>query len=244
MYDHWLPDRRRRVTTKVYKSFLHEPTQFTRPRLFRRNGQEVEIVEINDPEVLPVFWDLKKIKEEFSGDDFYTDREDSGLDGFSYDRSRTTPCYLYPLCFTGNLGNFQAHGPMHRMRGLIDALNRAFSGPALTGGGMQSYIFLSHDYRYSGFRNQESTKSKLSGFFGGVYRRGAIAEKKYLALKKDLEIDLPHVRFAKTIADIQPKSKCQRVETTWHVSLDELNEEDQTTEYVGLTATCFYRDRV
>jgi hypothetical protein len=201
-------------------------------------------VEIKDPEVLPAFWDLKKIKEEFAGDDLYTDTEDSELDGFSYDRSKTTPCYLYPLCFTGNLGNFQAHGPIPRMRGLISALNRSLSGTALTSGGMQSYLFMSHDYRNKGYRNQESTKTKVTGLFAGVYRRGAIAEKKYLALKKDLEIDLPHVRFQKTIADIQPKSKCQRVETTWHVALDELNEEDQTTEYVGFTSSCLYHHRL
>jgi hypothetical protein len=94
MYDHWLPDRRCRVTTATYKSFLLEPTQFTRPRLFRKNGQEVEIVEIKDPEVLPVFWNLKKIKQEFSGENLYTDTEDSELDGFSHDCPRTTPCYL------------------------------------------------------------------------------------------------------------------------------------------------------
>jgi len=53
-------------------------------------------------------------------------------------------------------------------------------------------------------------------------------------------IDLPHVHFAKPIPDIQPKSKHQWVETTWHVSLDELKAEDQTTEYVDFTAICFY----
>ena len=197
-------------------------------------------MDILNPEVLPVFWDLKKVKQEFAGEDLYTEAKDSVLDGFSYDRSRTTPCYLYPLCFTGNLGNFQAQGPMHCMRGLVDAVNHSLSGPALTSGGVQSYLFILHDYRYGGSQNQESTKTKLTGFFAGVYRQGAIAEKKYLALKKDLTIDLPHVRFAKTIANIQPKSKHQRVETTWHVSLDELKAEDQTTEYVDFTAICFY----
>jgi hypothetical protein len=129
------------------------------------------------------------------------------------------------------------------MRGLIGAVNRSLSGPALTSGGMQLYILISHDYRHGGSQNQESTKTKLSGFFSGVYRHGAIAEKKYLALKKDLEIDLPHARFAKTIAGIQSKSKRQRVETTWHVALDELNEEDQTTKYVYFAEICFYRNR-
>jgi len=170
MYDHWLPDRRRRVTTKIYKSFLHEPTQFTRPRLFRQNGREVEIVEIKDPEVLPVFWDLKKIKEEFAGNDFYTDRDDSGLDGFSYDCSRTTPCYLYPLCFTGNLGNFQAHGPMHRMLGLIDALNRSFSGPALpvVECSRTSSCRMTTDTQDSGIKNllKPSSLDSLLGFIG------------------------------------------------------------------------------
>jgi hypothetical protein len=231
MYDHWLPDRRRRITTNTYKSFLNNINQFTRPRLFTKDGEEVEIVNIEDPEVLPVLWNLKRLKEEFVGEDVEMVPEDAEPYGISYDRSKTTKCYVYPLCFTGNFGNFQSHGPMHCMLGHIDAINRSLSGPGLTAGGMQGYLRDAHDYRAGGAKNQESTKTAVTGFIGGVYRRGAVAESKYRALKRDLEVDLPHARFAKTVAETQPKFRCQRVENVWHISLDKLAPEDQNTEY-------------
>jgi hypothetical protein len=148
-------------------------------------------VDIHDEEVLPVLWDLKRIKEEFAGEDLDMDPEDAELCGISYERSKTIPCYIYPLCFTGNMGNFQSHGPMHCMLGKIDVINRSLSGPALTAGEMQGYLLDAHVFQSRGAKNQESTKGRVTGFLAGVYRRGAHTERKYLALKKDLEADLP-----------------------------------------------------
>ena len=243
MYDHWLPDRRRRVTKDTFVAFCKNPAQFTRPRLFTKDGEEIEFVHISDPEVLPALWNLKRVKEEFAGQDGRMDPEDIELDGISYDVTRTTSCYVYPLCFTGNLGNFQAHGPMHCMQGHIDAINRTISAdgfPVLTAGEMQSYLNASHAFRFGGAQNQESTKSKCAAFVAGVYRRGCQAEKKYQALKKDLEADLPHTRFAKAIANMQPIYKRQRLETTWNLNLDRLAAGQQTTEYVQTTIRGFY----
>ena len=174
--------------------------------------------------------DLKEIKKEFAGEDAETTQEDIEVDGISYEKSTTIPCYVYPLCFTGSYGNFQSQGPMHCMKGHIDAINRSLDKPALSAGAMQVYLLMTHDYRPGGAHNQESTKGHLAAFFGGAFRRNAPSEKRYKGIKQDLEIGLPHERFEKAVADTAPKSRRQRIEVVWHIDLDQLSEADQSAE--------------
>lgn len=228
MYDHWLKDRRVRITPEEYKEFRKGPSQyFSRPRLFYESGDEVQMVELEDPEILPTFFDLNKVQKLFTGDDVDIDIGDE-FNHISYNRATTVPCYLYPLCFTGKYGNFQSRGPMHSMKGPINTMNSSLGGKVLQAGGMQGYLFEAHRFRAKGSQYQESTKGLGTGYFAGVFRKGAVAETKWKKIKADLEIDLPHQRFAKTIKDHHPQFNRQRLEVVWHVSIDKLKRAQQT----------------
>lgn len=228
MYDHWLKDRRIQITPQIYKEFRKQPSaHFLRPRLFYDSGEEVQMIELKDAEILPTFFDLEKVNQLFTGDDVDMDPGDE-INGISHDRVKTVPYYLYPLCFTGKYGNFQSRGPMHSMRGYIDSINRPLGGRALQAGGMQVYSLKSHCYRAAGSNHQESTKGLGTGYFGGVYRKGAVQERKWKKIKADLEVDLPHQRFAKTIKNHDPKFGHQRLEVVWHVQMDKLEPANRT----------------
>jgi hypothetical protein len=236
LYSHWLKDRWKLITVGNYKQFRADKKEWllTRPRLFQETGAEIETVTFDgNSEVFPTLFDLKLVKNEFVGEDAEMLQENAQLDGILYDQSTTTLCYVYPLGFTGSLGNFQARGPMQCMKGHIETINRSLSGNALSAGAMQVYLLDSHEYRAAGSHHQESTKGLLAAFFGGAFRRNTLSEKKYKVIKKDLEINLPHERFNKTVADTHPMFRRQRIEVVWHVDVDQLTENDQNAEYVN-----------
>jgi hypothetical protein len=68
----------------------------------------------------------------------------------------------------------------------------------------------------------------------GVFCWGGVQEKKWKKLKIDLEVDLPHQRFAKTIKDSSPKFNRQRLEGVWHIRLDKLESSQHNMQWVHL----------
>lgn len=245
MYDHWLPDHRSLVPPAKYKEFRTGKinTHFEYPRLFYDNGEEVPIIMPKDPRLLSSFCNLEKVKKLFAGDDMDVDAGDE-IDGITYDQSTTKPCYIYPLCFTGKYGNFQSQGPMPCMAGQVHLLNMSLGAKVLLAGGLQGYESITHRVQAGGAKFQEASKAEGCAYMAGVLRKGSVQEKKWLKLKKILEVDLPHQRFAKSIKGIGSQFNSLRLEGVWHVCLDKLLPDQQNARYVLFTCwqltTCTY----
>lgn len=234
IYDHFLSKFRKPIPKGFagFKGWVKlPPAHFNLPRAFKANGEEIPIIEIGSPEILPTLFDLSSTKQTFKSARTNQQDVETHISGFRMTSTEPTKVHTYALANLGKYGNFQAHGPMHVLLPYITALNRNINPTppgshqeplaAVVAGNSQGYQLGSHRWR-SDAKHHDAQLGEITGFVGGAYRHGAHAEGKYQALKQRLDQSLPYDRFREKVRGCTELHRRVRLEINYHVDMDKI----------------------
>jgi hypothetical protein len=253
LYDHWLPAIRNPVpihdTTFDWNQWLESPSRHFSgqcQRLFGDCGREINIWKPDQPQILSALYDLPAVRKAFSTRPEFDTRSDS-IPGFRMEVPPDTPVRTYRLANLQHHGNFQSDGPLHVMLPYITSINAKIN-PRPQGsqeepiatvipGKMQGYASIAHLMRES-TPQHDAQKGENVGFAGGAYRKGAVADGKYAALKTRMAQNLPHMRFREKIRDCSQRYKRLRTEVNYSIRLDSIKPDDRNGQYES--SFCLY----
>lgn len=77
----------------------------------------------------------------------------------------------------------------------------------------------------------DAQKGENVGFAGGAYRKEAVADSKYVALKTRMVKNLPHMRFREKIRGCNQRYKRLRTEVNYSIHLDSIKPDDRNGQY-------------
>jgi hypothetical protein len=242
LYDHWLPAIRHSVPIHDaafdWGEWLQTPSRHFSgkcQRLFNGRGAELNIWNPNEPQILSALFDLPVARKAFSSRPEF-DTQSDAIPGFRTEVPPDTPVHTYRLANLQRHGNFQSDGPLHVMLPYITSINARIN-PRPQGSQeepiatvvprkMQGYASISHLIRES-IPQHDAQKGENVGFAGGAYRKGAVADGKYIALKTRMAQNLPHMRFREKIRDCNQRYRRLRMEVNYSIHLDSINADDR-----------------